>query len=473
MVNLSVNPTENKAVKAGLGYTIGNVLIKGINFISIPIFSRLLSTEEFGIYNVFISYETILFTLIGLAIHTSIRSAKVKFQDKIDEYTSSVILIYFINLLLCFILAIFFGETLSRMLDLEKIYIFLLIVYAFSSAIIYLYNNRISLDYSYKKYLLISLLSTIGNILISLILIHFVFSAKKDLGRVVGATISIVVICIGIIINLFKKSYPRYKKTYWSFALHYSIPIVPHSISQVLLAQFDRIMIKLLVSNSAADIFSLAANIKLILTIITDSITTAWSTWFYEKMGNDSINEIKKRAKQLLILFSVLCIGLISISPELVLILGGKQYDLAKYIAIPMVIDAFILFIYNIIVQAEFYKNKTLYIMYGTVGVAILNAIITYFFIKKYGFIAAAYTTLFSYFCYLCVHLFISRKVIGFYIISLKDITISMLMVVIIAIFDLLYIYNIFLRWGLCLIVIIILGIILISNNYYVFRRKK
>ena len=44
----------SKAIKAGVGYTLGNILVKGIGFISLPIFSRLMTTEEFGVYNIFI-----------------------------------------------------------------------------------------------------------------------------------------------------------------------------------------------------------------------------------------------------------------------------------------------------------------------------------------------------------------------------------------------------------------------------------
>ena len=40
-----------KAAKAGLAYTVGNVLLKGIAFLTLPIFSRILTTEEFGFYN--------------------------------------------------------------------------------------------------------------------------------------------------------------------------------------------------------------------------------------------------------------------------------------------------------------------------------------------------------------------------------------------------------------------------------------
>ena len=51
---------KSKAVSAGMGYTLGNMLIKGINFLTVPIFSRLMSTDEFCVYNVFLSYDAIL-----------------------------------------------------------------------------------------------------------------------------------------------------------------------------------------------------------------------------------------------------------------------------------------------------------------------------------------------------------------------------------------------------------------------------
>ena len=39
------------AVKAGLWYTIGNIALKGCAFLTLPVFTRLLSTSDFGVYN--------------------------------------------------------------------------------------------------------------------------------------------------------------------------------------------------------------------------------------------------------------------------------------------------------------------------------------------------------------------------------------------------------------------------------------
>lgn len=446
---------DNKAVKAGLGYTVGNIFIKGINFITLPLFSRLLTTEEFGIYNVFASYEAILYVIVGFAIHSSIRSANLEFNGQIKKYTASVSLIYLMNTTVMLILAVIFGNQLSQLLDFNKTIIILLIFYSLGSSLLTLYNNLISLEYSYGKYLAASLFNSAGNVLISLVLILTVFKDHGDVGRILGATVTICFLALFLLITIYQQEKPSINKKYWVFAIKYSLPIVPHGISQVLLAQFDRIMIRSMVGNSEAGIYSLAGNIKLILTIITDSISTAWSTWFYEQMSDGKIEQIKKRTKQMSLFFVILTVGLLALSPELILLLGGKAYVSGKYVAIPMIVDAFMLFLYNIIVPAEYYKKKTTYIMFGTLAATVINLITNYIFIEKFGYIAAAYTTLFSYMCYLVLHIIISYRVIGFYILPLKSLILSSGLVFLTAMFDLVFVNSLLIRWGVCAVMVI------------------
>lgn len=453
---------KNSALKAGIGYTIGNIFVKGINFLAIPFFSRIMTTEEFGIYNVFLSYDAILCVLVGMALHTSIRSANYEFKDRIDDYTSSISVIYLINSLIVFGIVLMGGSMLSKLFDLSSPVLFLLVIYSFAGAVISLYNERISLDFAYKKYLLVSVLNSLGNIVVSLVLMFTLFSKERELGRIWGTTITILVIAVGILVNFFKKSKPRYKKEYWRFGIKYSLPIVPHGISQVLLAQFDRIMISNMVSNAAAGIYSLAGNIKLILTIITTSISTAWSTWFYSKIENNEIETIKQYAKRIVRLFAVFTIGLMAISPELIMLLGGKGYETGKYVAIPMIIDAFILFIYSIIVPSEYHSKKTTYIMWGTVIATVINIVANMIFIDKYGFIAAAYTTLFAYICYLGLHLIISYRVVRFNILSIKMLTVLMSIIGVSATVDLYFIDELFIRYvyAFFTVILLLIGII-------------
>ena len=82
-----------KAAKAGLAYTVGNVLLKGIAFLTLPIFSRILTTEEVGFYNLYVSYETILTIFVGLCLYGSLRTAKYDYRQEFDSYVSSTLML--------------------------------------------------------------------------------------------------------------------------------------------------------------------------------------------------------------------------------------------------------------------------------------------------------------------------------------------------------------------------------------------
>jgi O-antigen/teichoic acid export membrane protein len=372
--------------------------------------------------------------------------------------------VYIGNALLFLAIGALFYRQLSGLLDLPPVAVFLLVLGSFSSAVITLYNTRISLDYAYKKYLLVSACSSISNVGFSLLLILTAFRDQRALGRMVGSIVPLFVIAIIILLSFFRKEKPRPSKTYWRFGVKYSLPIIPHGISQVLLNQFGRIMIRNMEGDGPAGIYSLAGNIKLVLTIITDSIATAWNTWFYSHMDKGDKKAIQQRSVQLMGLFFILTVGLMALSPELVFILGGKGYDQAKFVAIPMILDAFILFLYNIIVPSEYYSKKTTFIMVGTMVAAGINIALNYIFIQRFGFLAVGYTTLFAYVCYLVLHIIISRKLVKFFVLPLRWIAVVCLALAGLAACNLLLINSLLLRWGLCAVVVIPVALVLLRN---------
>lgn len=467
------NDGSGKAVKAGLGYTVGNILVKGIVFLSLPLFSRIMTTAQFGVYNVFISYESILYVLIGLAMDLSLQSANIDYKDSINKYISSISIIYILNAFICCILITFIGRWLSGVLNLERGALYLLVVYSFSTAIISLYNMKVSLKYEYKKYLIVTLSYSIGNILLSLLLMFTIFSDKRDYGRIIGASSAVLLAALYVLYTMYKDAKPKVVSTFWKYALKFSLPLVPHGVSQVLLAQFDRIMIRQLVSDSAAGIYSLATNIKVILTVITTSITTAWRTWFFNAMSENKVADIQKRASQLSEMYAIFAIGMMSISHEMILIFGGYKYEEAKYVVIPMIIDAFILFVYSIIVQSEYYAKKTHYIMIGTVIATVINIITNYIFIQMYGFVAAAYTTLFSYVIYLVLHLIISYKVAGFAILPWKTLFLFCGLVGIDGVLNLLLVDRLLIRLGICLVIVFLIGLHFLKDTGMVDKIRK
>ena len=64
--------------------------MRGIGFLTTPIFARLLSQNEFGRYSNYTSWLGILTILASLNLEASLITAKTDFRETFDEYIGSM-----------------------------------------------------------------------------------------------------------------------------------------------------------------------------------------------------------------------------------------------------------------------------------------------------------------------------------------------------------------------------------------------
>jgi len=235
---------ENKVASAGIGYTIGNYMLKGVNFLTIPIFTRLMSTAHYGIYNTYITYDAIISVFIAFALHSSLKNARYKYKDKFDEYISSILILPILFLLFLLIIVNIFCKQFEGLLDLNRTVLNILFIHAFANSIVTIYNSKLSIDYKYQDFLKISFFNTALNLALSLSLMFTMYENERYMGRILGGAIPLILIAIFIYWKSFKLASPSIIKEYWKFGLSYSLPIIPHGISKIILSSFDRIMIK-------------------------------------------------------------------------------------------------------------------------------------------------------------------------------------------------------------------------------------
>lgn len=457
---------QSKVIKAGLGYTIGNYLLKGISFISVPIYTRLLSTSDYGLFNNFLTYNGILFILIGCAIHGSYKSARFRYKvpsegaDKGKDYytyASDTILFVLALGILGLIVVNLFSSFFVKLLMLDKFSLNLLFIYSIATALITCFNSDVSIEYEYKKFLLISGFNAVGTVLVSITLLLTIFSKKRYFGMIIGSAAPSVIAAIYVIIYFFNRSKPRLKNIllFLKWGLGYSLPIVPHGLSQVILNQFDRIMITKMVSISANGIYSFAYNIYSILGVTFNSLDNVWAQWFYDQMRIKEYSKIKKISSMYIYLMFVFTASVILISPELIMILGQKSYWSAKYVAIPVVAGGYFAFLYTIPATVEYYYSKTVWLAGGTMLVATINIFLNFIFIPKFGYIAAAYSTLVTYILYFCFHFFIAKEIQGKNLFSTYVISGCSLGILLSASIAYIFINSIWIRW----ILVFVLGI--------------
>lgn len=413
---------KNKTIKAGIGYTVGNYLLKGINFLTVPIFTRIMSTADYGSYSIYMTYDAIITVFIAFALHSSLKNAKYKYKSDFNKYLSSILVLPVISLVILLMILNVFPYVFVDVLGLNTFILNVLLCHSFANAIITIYNGKLSLDYQYKSFLGISFFNTIANIILSISLMFTLYVNNKCEGRIIGSALPMCIIAIYIYYRSFNVEKPRINLEYWKFGLGYSLPIIPHGISQIILSSFDRIMIKEMVGTAEAGIYSLGTNIEGLVKVTTTSLDTVWGPWFYEQMEKKDFSKIKQYSTYYIYGIFAFLSCLMMGAPEIVKIMGARSYQDAKYIVIPLLNCTFFTFLYTIPSTVEYYYQKTKMIAIGTMGAALINIILNYICISRLGYQVAAYTTLVSYIAYFIFHYFMAKKIMGFQLFNTKAI---------------------------------------------------
>lgn len=467
----------SKTIKAGIGYVIGNYLLKGLVFLTIPIFARLLSPSDYGTYNTFVAYESIGTILLSLAIHSSYKNARYKYSDikngvmLFEHYVSTTMIFLIVSSFVWFFGVFLFSNSLSKILGLDEICLYFLIPYCLGGAIITCFNSYMGLQYKFKNYLIIALTNALTSITLSIVLIKTVFSNQPYMGRIIGTTLPIVIIGIVIATYFIKKAHPQKYVDFLSWGIKYSFPIVPHGLSQIVLSQFDRVMIYRMIGTAEAGLYSFCYNIYMIFFVTINSLDNVWGPWFYEKRHAKDLDQIKKVSTLYILLMSFFAAVLILISPELVKILAPSSYHDAIYCVIPVVGAGFFVFLYNIPASVEYFHEKTKYIAIGTMSAAVINILLNLYFIPAFGYVAAAYTTFATYIIYFIFHYVLAWRIEKRSLFDTKKIVLISSCVILIVFGARALVHEPVIRW----ITAVILGIVLIyfEESKFGFFKKK
>ena len=403
----------SKQVKAGLGYTIGNILIKGVTFITLPVFTRLLSTSEYGNFNTYMAYEAIIAIILGLGMYSSIKNAKYDFPDKIDLYVSTLLRLTLIPLIVLCLVIVIFSNSITGFTNFSSSILFLLLFQSYGTAMLSICNARLALEYNYKKYLTFAFFYTFVGIGLSIILILTVFNTQRDYGRIVGAATPMIILACYIFIYEGKKASFQFDGKMASYALAFGIPMICHYLSQSIQSQVDRIMISKMVDTSSTGIYSFAYSVAMILQVIYYSVDNVWSVWFYEQMDKKNYSSIRPVLKKYIFIIAVLASIMLVGSKEFIMVMSSRSYWIGRNIFIPVLLGIFMLFLYTIPAGVEYYYKKTKYIAVMTAIAAVVNISLNYILIKAFGYEAAAYATMVSYAVTFLGHWFISQKILG------------------------------------------------------------
>lgn len=395
-------------VKSGIWFTLCNILTKGIGFFTTPIFTRLLTKSEFGDYNNFTTWTGIILFITSLNLESSFIRARFDYKDDLDSYIVSMICLSSLSTIIWFVLFVIFINPAQQFLSLNREEIYAMFLYLMFYPIIQLYQTRERFEYRYKNTVTITLLVIVSTAILSVALV--LLMENRLLGRIMGTVIPIIIIGIILFLIIFHRR-REIKIKYWSYALPFTLPFVPHLLSMYLLGSMDKIMIRYICGSEDLALYSLAYTVGTIISLLITSMNNAFSPWLGEQLAKKEYNRIRKISVPYISIFILFSIITVLITPEILLILGGEGYLDAKYVIPQIFAGSLMQFIYCMYVNVEQFEKKTMGMAIASVIAAIFNYVTNYVFINYYGYIAASYTTFFSYLLLMLLHMWLVWKI--------------------------------------------------------------
>lgn len=394
-------------VKAGIWYTVGNFVNRGIAFISTPVFARMLSKEDYGEFSNFSAWATLLVVITSLDMYASINPAYQEYEEDFDAYMSTISWISITFSAICYFFVWIFRDWVVDLLGMNFLYVNMLFLYLLFAPATQLFLSCQRIRGRYKSAIFVSA----GSALISLVLsvVAVLVFQNKLLGRVVGYVLPVVMIN-AVLYGVFMAKGRAFVRAKAKYALVLAVPLIPHHLSGSILAKSDQFMIKRYCGNVELAVYSFAYNCSLAVSILSTSVNQAYVPWLYRKMKEDNLQEIDGQARKLFGLFLMLVLGVMLLGPEMVLILGGRKYVDSIYL-IPIIMTGYCFkFLYTYYVNIELYCKKSITISLVTLLAAIINIVLNFLWIPKYGYKAAAFTTTISFIALYILHSIVIRK---------------------------------------------------------------
>ena len=386
---------DNKKIKTlakdtGL-FAISNFGSKILVFLLTPLYTSILTTEEYGIADLITTTIGFIYPILTLAIaDATIRYALDKETDKKKVLNNSLLLTFFSVL----ILLLFRPIILLVNQTVDYYWMIFVATYALFNI-----HNCIS---NYIKGIAHTGLFAIQGLIQTIVVIacNIVFLVYLKMG-LHGYLISIIIgyiVPIAIMIicgKLYKDIIPlKFDWILMRDMLRYSIPMVPTLLAWAINTSIDKYMIIGFVGLSDSGVYSVAHKIPTIFTTIMSIFTQAWQISAISNYGSDDESQYHTVIYSGLNIISVIgCLFVILLCKWFAVFLFAKDFFIAwRYV--PLLTVSAMFASHGGFLASSFRAAKKTKSLFGSVLLgSLINVVLNWTLIPKYGSLGAAIAT--------------------------------------------------------------------------------
>jgi len=408
---------NNKVFRSSIVYFTFNGINAAVPFILLPIITRYLSPEEYGLASIYRTSIDFLIPFIGFNMGMNIDRIFYKVDKKrLSLVIYNMLLILMVTFLLSFLLLLIINIISPKLIGLPKKWIFTLPFAAIGFILMNDFNLVILRDegkpFIYGFWQIISTIFNLGISIILIIILKFGWE-----GRAGGILSTFLIMGILSLFYIYHKGY-IYKKIDFIVikdTLKFIIPLVMHSMSAFILFQSSRYIINNLIGSKAVGLFAIAFSFASIVSLFQDALIKAINPWIYKNLSvcreKDKIRIVKVTYIFfiLMIMFPLL---ITAISNILIRLLTTIEYHESIKYVIFIACGFGLNGMYKIVSSYFIFSGKTTYLAIILMISSVIGLFMNYILIYKYGTMGAGYAFLFSLLLCFILTWFTSMKII-------------------------------------------------------------
>lgn len=400
---------SKQTIRTAILNTGANMLSLIVGMVMIPIITRVLSTTEMGVASTFLSTRNTFVILATLASYSYVHKAMLEFHEEKKNYMGSIALFCFFAIAITYVICFPFKMQLMELFSLDNfLYNWLFI----SSLAFALYSLGDYYCIFHNKSIIVFLIVLMAGPIAQLLSLglSLLMPERRYIGRVMGLDFAYCVVAVCVIVWLLFSKKVKFHWKYVRHTLSFTVPIIPHLLSQMVLTQCDLIMISYFAGEDKSGIYGMGHTVGFLAFTVMSQIMAAWSPWVYRRLEERDYKSIHDNGKIVMLLGAYLTIGLLTVATELIRIFLTDDYLPCIYIVPLLVLAMFFQFIYLFFYDLEYYNKKSKWIATASVIAAVMNAGLNILLIPRIGYMAACYTTVASYLVLLLLNYLFCRK---------------------------------------------------------------
>lgn len=401
-------------------YVFSKLILQCIVFFSAPVFTRLLTREEYGGVTVYSTCVAFMMIMTGIQTHGTLNNAKVKYSDtEFEEYSSNAMKLSLLVFVVVSGVIYVFRRPLFTVLSVNHNLAAIFMLHSFGYYIVTFLGAYFTARREAVKDLILSVFVSITGVVLSVGLIIY-SKYPGDSARIYGIAIPYLIVGAASLYYFLIYKRSNWNSQYIKFCIPLCLPLIFHNLSGVVLNQSDTLMIDYYRGKTETGIYGFCYSIALPISSIWYALNHAWIPEFYLLMSTGQNEKIQKHSKNYMYLFTSLTCGYMLIASEIVKLLADDKYWEGIEILPYVIAGYYFVFLYSFASNYEFYKRKTKFIALGTFVAAISNILLNIVLIPRIGISGAAIATNLAYIFLFLLHDFIARKVMKGYLYSFK-----------------------------------------------------